>query len=227
MLGCEYGGYTSDITRTWPINGSFTQPQLVLYEIVHTVQKELIDVLLKDGGLTLDSLFDTMCLRLGIYLQEIGLVQKGLIGMEFAKAAYTFCPHHVSHYLGMDVHDTSSISRSIHLQPGMVCTVEPGRILVNSKSYRKQKTWINHWMSLSFPGVYISRDRKDVPEEFRGIGIRIEDDVLIASDSSVEVLTEKCIKDPVLLTKQINSWMWVIKTKNSKNWQCFSKARNL
>lgn len=127
-LGCEYGGYTSDITRTWPISGSFTQPQLVLYEIVQTVQKELIDVLLKDGGLSLDSLFDTMCLRLGIYLQEIGLVRKGLVGMELARAAYAYCPHHVSHYLGMDVHDTSSISRNIHLQPGMVCTVEPGII---------------------------------------------------------------------------------------------------
>lgn len=125
--GCEYGGYTSDITRTWPISGSFTQSQLVLYEIVHTVQKELIDVLLKDGGLTLDSLFDTMCLRLGIYLQEIGLVQKGLVGMELARAAYAYCPHHVSHYLGMDVHDTPTISRSVHLQPGMVCTVEPGK----------------------------------------------------------------------------------------------------
>lgn len=177
--GCEYGGYTSDITRTWPISGSFTQPQLVLYEIVQTVQKELIDVLLKDGGLSLDSLFDTMCLRLGIYLQEIGLVRKGLVGMELARAAYAYCPHHVSHYLGMDVHDTSSISRNIHLQPGMVCTVEPG--------------------------VYISHDRKDVPEEYRGIGIRIEDDVLITSDSTVEVLTEKCVKDPILLTKKKSS----------------------
>lgn len=149
----------------------------MLYEIVHTVQKELINVLLKEGGLTLDSLFDTMCLRLGLYLQEIGLVQKGLVGMELAKAAYTFCPHHVSHYLGMDVHDTSTVSRSIHLQPGMVCTVEPG--------------------------VYIARDRKDVPEEFRGIGIRIEDDVLITSDNSVEILTERCIKDPTSLTQLI------------------------
>lgn len=136
-------------------------------------------MLLKDGGLTLDSLFDTMCLRLGKYLQEIGLIQKGLVGMALAKAAYTYCPHHVSHYLGMDVHDTATVSRSIHLKPGMVCTVEPG--------------------------VYIPHDRKDVPEEFRGIGIRIEDDVLISSDNSVEILTEKCIKDPALLTSQIIS----------------------
>ncbi|KAJ6637107.1 Xaa-Pro aminopeptidase 3 [Pseudolycoriella hygida] len=198
--GCEYGGYTSDITRTWPISGSFTQPQLVLYEIIHTVQKELIsktknilkvskfiflksqmflDTLLREGGFTLDSLFDTMCLQLGSYLQEIGLIQKGLVGMDLAKAAYSYCPHHVSHYLGMDVHDTSTVSRSVHLQPGMVCTVEPG--------------------------IYISRDRKDVPEEFRGIGIRIEDDVLVTSDNNIEVLTKACVKDPTLLTQQIRS----------------------
>lgn len=59
--------------------------------------------------------------------------------------------------------------------------------------------------SLTFSGVYIARDRKDVPEEFRGIGIRIEDDVLITSESTVEVLTKKCLKDPVLMTKQVSS----------------------
>lgn len=203
LPGCEYGGYTSDITRTWPISGSFTQPQLVLYQIVHTVQKELIDELLKDGGLSLDSLFDTMCVRLGIYLQEIGLVRKDLRGTELARAAYSYCPHHVSHYLGMDVHDTGSISRSIQLQPGMVCTVEPGI------EYRIGSTiWLLQWVWCLFSGIYISHDRNDVPEEFRGIGIRIEDDVLITSDSTVEVLTEKCVKDPMLLAKKIISWNW-------------------
>lgn len=173
----------------------------MLYEIVYAVQKELIGVLLKDGGLTLDSLFDTMCLRLGIYLQEIGLIKKNLQGMELARAGYSYCPHHVSHYLGMDVHDTSTISRSIHLQPGMVCTVEPGTIV-----YFLIKICF-HLSRLSFLGIYISHDRKDVPDEFRGIGIRIEDDILIGSDTSVEVLTEKCIKDPDSLQKLLKSSM--------------------
>jgi len=93
--------------------------------------------------------------------------------------AYSFCPHHVSHYLGMDVHDTSTISRGIPLQPGMICTVEPG--------------------------IYIAADRHDVPEEFRGIGIRIEDDILISSDTQVEVLTEKCIKEPKKLENLIRN----------------------
>lgn len=179
------------------------------YVLILTTKKNnfsTVDILLKDGGLTLDSLFDTMCVRLGIYLQEIGLVQKGLVGMDLAKAAYTYCPHHVSHYLGMDVHDTSTVSRSIHLKPGMICTVEPGRMLCH---FYSQFLMCLQWCLVFFckiSGVYIARDRKDVPEEFRGIGIRIEDDVLIASDHTVEVLTEKCIKDPALLTKQMNSW---------------------
>lgn len=92
--------------------------------------------------------------------------------------AYKFCQHHVSHYLGMDVHDTPLISRSINLVPGMVCTVEPG--------------------------IYIPYDRKDVPTEFRGIGVRIEDDVLI-KNGSVEILTNKCVKEINELIALINS----------------------
>ncbi|KAL1392899.1 hypothetical protein pipiens_012133 [Culex pipiens pipiens] len=167
--GCEFGGYTSDITRTWPINGEFSEPQRILYEVLAQVQKELLGCLQHAGGETLDQLFDTMCLKLGKYLQEVGLIPKSAQGVELGRAAYKFCPHHVSHYLGMDVHDTPSISRSIGLTPGMVCTVEPG--------------------------IYIGKDRRDVPEEFRGLGLRIEDDVLILPDKQIEVLTESCVKD--------------------------------
>ncbi|XP_067640634.1 xaa-Pro aminopeptidase 3 [Eurosta solidaginis] len=168
--GCEYGAYTSDITRTWPIDGNFTQPQKVLYDVILQLQKELIGTLTKTGGETLDELFDTMCIKLGKYLQEVGIVPKDMVDdISLAKAGYKFCPHHVSHYLGMDVHDTPLMPRSLRLLPGMVCTVEPG--------------------------IYISQDRQDVPKEFRGIGIRIEDDVLITSDNAVEVLTAECVKE--------------------------------
>uniref|UniRef100_A0A1I8Q9X7 Aminopeptidase P N-terminal domain-containing protein n=2 Tax=Stomoxys calcitrans TaxID=35570 RepID=A0A1I8Q9X7_STOCA len=168
--GCEYAGYNSDITRTWPVNGKFTEPQKILYEVVLQLQKEMIGKLLNEGGHTLDHLFDSMCMALGKYLQEIGLVPKHItdvIGL--TRAGYQFCPHHISHYLGMDVHDTPLMPRSIRLLPGMVCTVEPG--------------------------VYISKDRTDVPEEFRGIGIRIEDDILINNENKVEVLTSACTKE--------------------------------
>lgn len=171
--GCEYGGYSSDITRTWPVDGNFTDAQRVLYEVIYLLQKDLIATMLKDGGQTLDALFDTMCLRLGQLLQEAGLLKRTLTGIDLSRAAFKFCPHHVSHYLGMDVHDTPLMSRQRLLLPGMVCTVEPG--------------------------MYIATDCKDVPAEFRGIGIRIEDDVLITSDRKVEVLTDECVKDPSAL----------------------------
>lgn len=167
--GCEYGGYSSDITRTWPIDGSFTEPQRVLYEIVLNVQNDLLKNLLNPGGITLDELFDTMCLKLGKYLQEIHLIPQDKSGYELARAAYKFCPHHVSHYLGMDVHDTPLVSRSNKLVPGNVFTVEPG--------------------------IYIRNDRQDVPEEFRGLGLRIEDDVMVTENMKLEILTEKCIKE--------------------------------
>lgn len=171
--GCEYGGYSSDITRTWPVNGRFTDPQRVLYEVIWTLQKDLLNTMLKDGGQTLDALFDTMCLRLGQLLQEAGLLKRTLAGIDLSRAAFKLCPHHVSHFLGMDVHDTPLMSRQLLLVPGMVCTVEPG--------------------------IYIATDNTDVPAEFRGIGIRIEDDVLITSDRTIEVLTDECIKEPAAL----------------------------
>jgi Xaa-Pro aminopeptidase len=129
LTGCEYGGYSSDITRTWPVNGRFSDSQKVLYEILLQVQLELMDTMFKEGGRTLDELFDTMCLRLGKYLQEVNLIPRHLSGVDVARAAYSFCPHHVSHYLGMDVHDTPLIPRNIKLMPGMVCTVEPGKLV--------------------------------------------------------------------------------------------------
>ncbi|RZC33528.1 Xaa-Pro aminopeptidase 3, partial [Asbolus verrucosus] len=162
--GCEYHGYSSDITRTWPINGKFNRHQRELYEVVLDVQTKLIK--LCQTFPTLDSLFDSMCVLLGKGLQQIGIIPKILSNQALIKAAYQFCPHHVSHYLGMDVHDTPLITRNIKIRPGMVITVEPG--------------------------VYLSRKHK-LPKEFQGLGIRIEDDVLITESGPV-VLSRRCPK---------------------------------
>ena len=77
---------------------------------------------------SLDMLYHDMCQLLSKRLQEELLIPKDFSGNRLLAAAYAYCPHHVSHYLGMDVHDTSKISRSIRVQPGMVVTVEPGNI---------------------------------------------------------------------------------------------------
>lgn len=126
LSGCEYHGYSSDITRTWPINGKFTPEQKALYELVLNVQKDLIKNLKHLPSL--DETFRRMCILLGKKLQEIGLIPTNISEDKVLDAAYSYCPHHVSHYLGMDVHDTGKISRSIQIQPGMIITIEPGMI---------------------------------------------------------------------------------------------------
>lgn len=100
-----------------------------MYEVVYTIQNELLNAVTIIEDVTLDQLFDVMCHRLGKYLQEVGVITKSLNELDSARqAAFKFCPHHVSHYLGMDVHDTPLIQRSRPLTPGMVFTVEPGMV---------------------------------------------------------------------------------------------------
>ncbi|KAG5897058.1 hypothetical protein JTB14_025874 [Gonioctena quinquepunctata] len=161
--GCEYHGYASDVTRTWPVNGKFTPQQREIYEIVHCVHEELIEMCNKCPSL--DSLFESMCFLLGKRLQECGLLGIQPSNSYLMKAAYQLCPHHVSHYLGMDIHDTPSINRNIKLEPGMVITIEPG--------------------------IYVSDKNRLLPKEYHGIGVRIEDDVLITVNGPV-VLSRKC-----------------------------------
>lgn len=164
--GCQYSGYCSDITRTWPVSGKFSDPQCVLYEVVLYTQKKLIQMC--SGLPSLDFLFHAMCRLLGRKLVEAGVISRSLTKEEEAKVAFDLCPHHVSHYLGMDVHDTGLIPRSIPMQSGMVITVEPG--------------------------IYIPKHNQVARPEFRGQGIRIEDDVLITNSDPV-VLSSSCPKE--------------------------------
>lgn len=164
--GCEYHGYASDITRTWPINGKFTPEQRMLYEIVLDVQKEMLKKVQEMP--TLDQLFHNMCSLLGKKLQETPLIPKSLSGDKLISAAYSYCPHHVSHYLGMDVHDTAKISTNVHITPGMIITIEPG--------------------------IYVNRTNSLAPRNFHGLGIRIEDDVLVKENGYL-VLSRNCPKE--------------------------------
>ncbi|KAI5631650.1 metallopeptidase family m24 domain-containing protein [Phthorimaea operculella] len=165
--GCQRWLYNSDISRTWPVSGTFSPYHKILYELVLTVQKRLIEIL-GDTRPPLDQLFDQMCRLLGKYLQQEGVLPKDIEGQELASRAYRLCPHHVSHYLGLDVHDSSLVKRNSPVEPGMVVTVEPG--------------------------LYIKPDDTTVPPEFRGVGIRIEDDVLITNSKPL-VLTDSCAKE--------------------------------
>lgn len=163
--GCEFNGYACDITRTWPINGKFSQSQKQLYQIVLRVQLDCIKNC--RVGVSLDQLHQRMLWKLGMELQDIGIIEKRIPEVQLKKKASEFCPHHLGHYLGMDTHDTPLIHRGLPLQPGMVITIEPG--------------------------LYIPKNAKHLPERYLGIGIRIEDDILVTEDGA-HVLTDVCPK---------------------------------
>ncbi|XP_035166999.1 xaa-Pro aminopeptidase 3-like, partial [Oxyura jamaicensis] len=164
--GCESSCYVSDITRTWPVNGRFTKPQAELYQAVLDIQKSCLS--LCSPGVSLENIYSLMLSLIGQKLKDLGILKSSVTESQFFKAVRKYCPHHVGHYLGMDVHDTPDMSRSLPLQPGMVITIEPG--------------------------LYIPEDDMNAPERFRGIGVRIEDDVVIAEDSPL-ILSADCPKE--------------------------------
>lgn len=166
--GCEYRGYAGDITRTFPVNGKFSKPQREVYDIVLASINKALEMF--KPGISIREVNDQVVRIMIAGLVELG-VMKGDVEQLFAEQAHRqFFMHGLSHWLGLDVHDVGhygSASRDRVLESGMVLTVEPG--------------------------LYIAPDA-DVPQEYRGIGIRIEDDILITQDGN-ENLTASVVKD--------------------------------
>ena len=175
--GAEYDFYAADITRTSPIGARFTQLQRNLYEVVLGAQLKAIDSI--KPGVHFDEPHD-IALRLLIDgMRDLGILH-GSAAEILEKGTYRrYYMHRTSHWLGMDVHDVGLYrvgGASRVLEPGMVLTVEPG--------------------------LYIAADDDEVPESFRGIGIRIEDDVLV-TETGHEVMTAatpKSVADVETLT---------------------------
>ena len=165
--GAEHGHLTSDITRTFPVGGRFSGPQRDVYEVV--LRSQLDAIALCTAGASFQAGHDRAVEVLVDGLVSLGLLSgdpKELIETEAYKPLYM---HRTGHWLGMDVHDVGVYKRGAQwrtLEPGMVLTVEPG--------------------------LYIAEDAK-VDERFRGIGVRIEDDVLVTAAGPV-VLTAMCPK---------------------------------
>ncbi|MFC0226348.1 Xaa-Pro aminopeptidase [Serratia aquatilis] len=166
--GCEYLGYAGDITRTFPVNGKFSKPQREVYDIVLASINKALEMF--KPGVSIREVNDQVVRIMISGLVDLGVL-KGDVEQLFAEQAHRpFFMHGLSHWLGLDVHDVGHYgtpSRDRILEPGMVLTVEPG--------------------------LYIQPDA-DVPAEYRGIGIRIEDDILITEDGN-ENLTESVVKD--------------------------------
>ena len=160
--GCETEFYASDITRTYPVNGKFTRQQKEIYNIVLDAQKAAISQVIR--GNKFSDPHDAAVIIITEGLTKIGLL-KGNISDLIKEKLYTrFFMHRTSHWIGMDVHDVGDYmidNEWRSLENGMVLTIEPG--------------------------IYID-DSEDIPEEYRKIGVRIEDMVLV-NNNSPEVMT--------------------------------------
>ena len=168
--GCENEMYAADITRTIPVSGEYSKEQKEIYELVLEVQKNAINSI--KPGQTFEGLQSDAIKGLTKGLKKLGLL-KGRVDQLIKSEAYKdFYMHGIGHWLGMDVHDVGSYmdqkGKSRKFENGMVLTIEPG--------------------------IYISKKNKNVPTQYRGIGIRIEDDVLVTK-SGCDVLTKALPKE--------------------------------
>ena len=166
--GCEYQGYAADVTRTFPINGRFTPAQRAIYDSVLAALNYALATF--GPGSTIHAVNQHVVHMMTADLIRFGILQ-GDVETRVAEQAYKpFFMHGLSHWLGMDVHDVGdygSPDRNRILEPGMVLTVEPG--------------------------LYIAPDA-DVPEQWRGIAVRIEDNILITATGN-DNLTGSLVKD--------------------------------
>ena len=162
--GCEYQMYASDITRTIPVSGQFTKEQKDIYSIVLEAQKSVISSV--KPGQTFEKMQKNCIEIITRGLKKLGIL-KGSVSKLIKEESYKdFYMHGIGHWLGIDVHDVGSYvdekGKSKPFAPGMVITVEPG--------------------------IYISKKTKAIDKKWKGIGIRIEDDVLV-TPSGCEVLS--------------------------------------
>jgi Xaa-Pro aminopeptidase len=161
--GCELEGYASDVTRTYPVGGAYGGARGALYDVVLAAQLAALDVAVP--GATLPRVHEAAVHRLVEGLVELGLLSGDVEELVAREAYKTYYMHQTSHWLGLDVHDAGAYQvggEPRRLEPGMVFTVEPG--------------------------LYVPADDPSADEKFRGIGVRIEDDV-VATETGHEVLT--------------------------------------
>jgi Xaa-Pro aminopeptidase len=161
--GCELGYYASDVTRTFPVNGRFSAEQRVIYEIVLEAHERAIERTVV--GASLEDVHQAAVDVVTRGLLELGLIDGPRDSAISEKRYEGFFMHQTSHWLGMDVHDVGAYQlqgKSRPLVPGMVLTVEPG--------------------------IYVPEQASGAAERFRGIGVRIEDDVLV-TEAGPDVLT--------------------------------------
>ena len=167
--GCERNFYASDITRTYPVNGTFTQEQKELYEMVLAVQLKIIKAIKPQGSKKVLQALSERLLTEGMV--QLGILEGHVKTLMDEKAHKKYYPHGIGHWMGIDVHDPCPYNdengEELLFAEGMVLTIEPG--------------------------IYLPKEDEDLPEKYRGIGIRIEDDILVTK-SGCENLSNSIAK---------------------------------
>ena len=171
--GCEYEYYASDITRTIPVNTKFTSAQKDIYNLVLECEEKIIKKI--KPNIKRSTLQKKAIKILTKGMIELGVLKGDLKQVIKEEKYKKYYPHGIGHWMGLDVHDACPYkdenSDEISLQKGMVLTIEPA--------------------------IYIDKDDKDVAKKYRGIGIRIEDDILVTKDGYENLSKDivKSIKD--------------------------------
>ena len=167
--GCEYDFYASDITRTFPVSGKFTDAQLAIYEVVLEAELKAIASVSVNNNVMDAQIISEKVVTQGLI--DLGILTGSLDDLHAKGAFKEFYMHKIGHWLGIDVHDAGDYMEDdqfMQFKPGMVTTIEPG--------------------------IYIPSSA-NVDDKWKGIGIRIEDDILVTPDGN-ENLTEFVPSDP-------------------------------
>ena len=168
--GCEYNFYSSDVTRTYPINKNFSKEQQALYEIVLFAQKQAIS--LCKPGISWNDINNIIINIISQGLKDLKILAGDINNIIERKQYKNFYMHSPGHWMGLDVHDVGEYkneeNQCVHFRENMYISIEPG--------------------------IYVNRCNLDVPEKWRGIGIRIEDNLLITR-YSYKVLSNNIPKE--------------------------------
>lgn len=176
--GAEYGNYAADITRTWPASGYFSQEQKSLYQIVYEAQEAVMNAI--RPGATLAEIHEV-----SEKIIEEGLRRLGILSEDSTQEDVRhFYPTYFGHHMGLDVHD--GYDGSIDYNELKELKLEPNMVITNE------------------PGIYIAEDDERVDPMWRGIGIRIEDDILVTQEGC-ENLTKDLPRSPGVLEVMIQS----------------------
>ncbi len=179
--GCEWNYYASDITRTTPVSGKFSKPQQALYEGILDTQLKIIKSV--KPGISKQKLQESSERLLTQVMMDLGILKGSMDELMDKKMHKKYYPHGIGHWMGLDVHDTcpykDADGKEVLFEEGMVLTIEPA--------------------------IYLPQDDLEIPEAYRGIGIRTEDDILVTSKGcenlsveiakTVEEIERMCTRD--------------------------------